>query len=188
MLVLLDRNFVSAAFLQALRKRQAHVLARLASNRLVGRGQRLSDGSRLLTLTPKQYPELCAPLTVRIISYRLHPEAVALLEQVTPSHSQHGSGTHNPKVREVHRLVTTRLHPEQYPALDLCLLYHERWEVELVIDEIKEHQRLAQHPLVIKRSRNRFQIKRPDHVFFSAKHFLFLSDPPHASFRDLIVI
>src|SRR6266536_2712959 len=216
MLVLLDRNFVSAAFLQALRKRQAHVLARLASNRLVGRGQRLSDGSRLLTLTPKQYPELCAPLSVRIISYRLHPEAVALLEQVTPSHSQHGSGTHNPKVREVHRLVTTRLHPEQYPALDLCLLYHERWEVELVIDALllapvlaPAHQRtllarvvgdlsrpewllpprrLRFNSRVIKRSRNRFQIKRPDHVFFSAKHFLFLSDPPHSSFRDLIVI
>ena len=279
MLVLLDRNFVSAAFLQGLRKRQAHVLARLASNRLVGKGQLLSDGSRLLTLTPKQYPELSAPLTVRVISYRLHPEAVALLEQVTPSHSQHGSGTHNPKVGEVHRLVTTLLDPEQYPALDLCLLYHERWEIELVIDEIKEHQRLAQHPLVskslicvfqefyalllahyalrvlmgraallaqvdpdrisftqaielvadalllapvlapahqcrllarvvddlsrpewllpprrlrfnsrvIKRSRNRFQIKRADHLFFSAKHFLFLSDPPHASFRDLIL-
>src|SRR5258708_35631349 len=68
-------------------------------------------------------------------------------QQVTPSHSQHGSGTTNPKVHEVHRLVTTLLDPVLYPALDLCLLYHERWDVELVIDEIKEHQRLAQDPL-----------------------------------------
>ena len=49
-------------------------------------------------------------------------------------------------------------------------------------------RRLRFNSRVIKRSRNRFQIKRADHLFFSAKHFLFLSDPPHASFRDFIVI
>jgi hypothetical protein len=39
------------------------------------------------------------------------------------------------------------LDPEQYPALDLIALYHERWEVELVIDEIDTHQRLLDRPL-----------------------------------------
>ncbi len=147
MLVLLDRGFFSAAFLQDLLTRGAHVLGRLASKRLLGKRHLLRDGSCLITLSPKQYPELRAPLTVRIISYRIRPQAAELLEQVTPSHSQHGSGTTNPKVHEVHRLVTTLVDPQRYPALDLILLYHERWEVELVIDEIKEHQRIAQHPL-----------------------------------------
>src|SRR6266849_2063195 len=112
MLVLLDRGFFSAAFVRDVQARHAHILVRLASNRLLGTGQPLRDGSVLLTLTPQQYPDLQEPLIVRLISYRLHPQAVDLLKQVTPSHSQHGSGTHNPKVREVHRLVTTLLDPE----------------------------------------------------------------------------
>jgi hypothetical protein len=148
MLVLLDRGFYSAALLYTLVQRGAHVLVRLASNRLLGTPTRiLSDGSVLMTLTCKDDPHLRKPLLVRVISYHLRPEAAEHLEQVTPSHSQHGSGTTNPKVHEVHRLVTTLLDPVLYPALDLCLLYHERWEVELVIDELKDHQRIAQRPL-----------------------------------------
>jgi hypothetical protein len=148
MLVLADRGFYSAAWLSSLVQRGAHVLVRLASNRLLGTPTAiLSDGSVLMTLTCKDDAHLGTPLTVRVISYRLLPEAAERLEQVTPSHSQHGSGTTNPKVHEVHRLVTTLLDPLLYPALELCLLYHERWEVELVIDELKDHQRIAQRPL-----------------------------------------
>src|SRR6266851_5533919 len=47
----------------------------------------------------------------------------------------------------LHRLVTTLLDPAQAPALELIGLYHERWEIELVIDEIKTHQRLSAQPL-----------------------------------------
>jgi len=47
----------------------------------------------------------------------------------------------------VHRLVTTLLDPQQAPALELIGLYHERWEIELVIDELKTHQRLSPQPL-----------------------------------------
>jgi hypothetical protein len=134
--------------LHTLLQRGAHVLVRLASNRLLGTPTRiLSDGSVLMTLTCKDDPQLRQPLTVRVISYRLRPQAATRLEQVTPSHSQHGSGTTNPKVHAIHRLVTTLLDPLLYPAVDLCLLSHERWEVELVIEEIKEHQRIAQRPL-----------------------------------------
>ena len=42
---------------------------------------------------------------------------------------------------KVYRLVTTLLHPRVAPALELIALYHERWEIELVIDEIKTHER-----------------------------------------------
>jgi len=41
----------------------------------------------------------------------------------------------------VYRLVTTLLNPRVAPALTLLTLYHERWEIELVIDEIKTHER-----------------------------------------------
>ncbi len=45
------------------------------------------------------------------------------------------------------RLVTTLLDPEEISAQDLVDLYHERWEVELVLDEQKTHLRLSQTPL-----------------------------------------
>jgi hypothetical protein len=39
------------------------------------------------------------------------------------------------------RLVTTLLNPRVAAALALLELDHERWEIELVIDEIKTHER-----------------------------------------------
>ena len=41
----------------------------------------------------------------------------------------------------MYRLVTTLLNPRVAPALALIELYHERWEIELLIDEIKTHER-----------------------------------------------
>ncbi len=52
-----------------------------------------------------------------------------------------------PHSGEIHRLLTTLLDPERCPALDLVCAYHERWEIELIIDETDTHQRLADRPL-----------------------------------------
>ena len=41
---------------------------------------------------------------------------------------------------EEHVLITNLLDGELYPAMELILLYHERWEEELVFDEQKTHQ------------------------------------------------
>lgn len=41
---------------------------------------------------------------------------------------------------EVHRLITNLLEADQFPALELIMEYHERWEQELVFDEQKTHQ------------------------------------------------
>ena len=41
---------------------------------------------------------------------------------------------------EEHVLITNLLDDELYPAMELILLYHERWEEELVFDEQKTHQ------------------------------------------------
>ena len=48
---------------------------------------------------------------------------------------------------KVYRLVTTLLNPRVAPALELIGLYHERWEIELVIDEIKTHERAGRKVL-----------------------------------------
>jgi IS4 transposase len=43
----------------------------------------------------------------------------------------------------LYRLVTTILDPAQAPAADLAALYHERWEIEGALAELKTHLRGA---------------------------------------------
>ncbi len=52
-----------------------------------------------------------------------------------------------PGCNQVHRLMTSLLDVQQYPALELICAYHGRWEVEITIDEIDTHQRLPARPL-----------------------------------------
>lgn len=86
----------------------------------------LPDGSHLALLTRRDEHgrQTSDQQVVRIVSYT-----------VTDPHLV-GYG-------EPHRLVTTLLDPVQAEALDLAETYHERWESELVIDELDTHQRLA---------------------------------------------
>jgi hypothetical protein len=146
-LVLMDRGFVGVCFLQALVDRGSHFLGRLPLKNYTCKQKVLPDGTYVVTLLPKEYPGLKKPLTVRVVEYSIQEKVAARLEQITPSRVNSGSGTTNPDIGKVHRLVTTLLDPDLYPAKDLCVLYHERWEIELVIDEIKNHQRLSSQPL-----------------------------------------
>jgi hypothetical protein len=45
--------------------------------------------------------------------------------------------------KEIITLVTNVTDPEEIPAAELAAAYHERWEAELVFDELKTHQRGA---------------------------------------------
>ena len=147
MLVLVDRGFISGALVEAIRARGAHVLGRLAQGVFTHQEQVLSDGSYLTTLNPQTCQGLTVPLQVRVIEYLIDPPVAQQLEQVTPSRMHSASSSTNPQVRQVHRLITTLLSPEQAPASALCLCYHERWEVEETIDETRNQQRLSQQPL-----------------------------------------
>jgi hypothetical protein len=129
MLVMWDRGFHDFDMVQGVRSRGAHVLGRLPSHAKPTPVQPLADGSYLAYIYPSDYQrrkrgERCL---VRIITYTLTDPAL-------PGYGQR------------HRLLTTLLDPDRYPALDLVCAYHERWEVELVIDEIKSHQRLLDRP------------------------------------------
>ena len=44
----------------------------------------------------------------------------------------------------IYRLVTSVLDPQRGPAQELAALYHERWEIETALDELKTHLRGAQ--------------------------------------------
>ena len=39
--------------------------------------------------------------------------------------------------KPTYRLLTSILDPDQAPAAELAALYHERWEIETALDELK---------------------------------------------------
>jgi hypothetical protein len=124
MLLLWDRGFLSYDLVQQVLQRQARLLARIKNNLVFRPLRRLHDGSYLARLyaSPQHRQRDEGGVTVRIIEYTLNDSG------------RPGSG---PK----HRLLTTLLDAWQHPAKRLILLYHERWEEELAIDEVKTHQR-----------------------------------------------
>lgn len=129
-LVMWDRGFHDYEMLLRARQREAHVLARLPAHVRPKRLCSLPDGSYLAYLLPADYQrrKQGERLLVRIIEYTLTDPAL-------------------PGYGERHRLVTTLLDAHAFPALELACTYHERWEIELLIDEIDSHQRLAGRPL-----------------------------------------
>lgn len=142
MLVLLDRGVFSGPVLAGVRAKGAHGLARLEQGMLTRPWRRLADGSYLVQLTPKTSRGLSEPLTLRVIEYTLDPPVAQQMKQ-----QAHSTTSRAADPTAVHRLVTTLLDPERYPALDLIRCYHERWEIELCVDELKIHLRLSAHPL-----------------------------------------
>ncbi len=82
----------------------------------------LEDGSYLSWIYPsgKLRKKGCKPIQVRVIEYTIeHPE--------------------NPQELLTYRLITSLLNIDQFPAELLAKEYHQRWEVENTIDELKIH-------------------------------------------------
>jgi hypothetical protein len=128
MVVLVDAGITSGGFVEHAREHRAHVLGALEAGAWehLSRQRRLADGSVLAWVPPTRPGHALSPLRrglwVRILSYRVTDERLG-------------------EVGKVYRLVTTWLNPRLAPARQLIALYHERWEIELVIDEIKTHER-----------------------------------------------
>lgn len=124
MLLLWDRNFLSYALLRCVLDRKAHLLARIKKNLIFKPIKRLRDGSFLAKLypSPRHRERDEGGIVVRIIEYTFDDPG------------RPGSG-------EKHRLLTTLLDERRHSAKDLIVLYHQRWEEELGIDELKTHQR-----------------------------------------------
>ena len=56
--------------------------------------------------------------------------------------------------RETYRLITSPLDERAFPAEQLAATYHERWEVETALDEVKVHQWAHPRPLRSKHPRD----------------------------------
>lgn len=130
MLLLWDRGFHSVAMIEATRQRKAHGLGRLPAGIKPLPVRTLPDGSLLAYLLPSDDARRRRGerVLVRVITYTITNPAL-------------------PGYGEEHRLITTLLNPRLAPALELACTYHERWEIELVIDEVDTHQRLVGRPL-----------------------------------------
>jgi len=125
MLLLWDRGFFSYTLIrQVVLTQKAQLLARVKTNQIFRKLRTLSDGSYLACVyqSPRHRQSNRGGILVRIIDYTLHDP------------DRTGDG-------QKHRLLTTLLDEHLDPAADLVVLYHERWEEELTIDELKTHQR-----------------------------------------------
>lgn len=124
MVCLADRYFFSFEFWQQARATGAELLWRVRKNLHLVCEQRLADDSYLSRIYPsgQDRKRNTNGMVVRVIDYRL--EGVAGAEPI-------------------YRLVTTILDPEKAPAPELPALYHERWEIETALDELKTHLRGA---------------------------------------------
>ena len=124
MLVLWDAGMHSFAMIQATLARQAHFLGAAPTRIRVQRVRRLPDGSWLVKLfePAKKRKSTSPPLLLRLIDYSLSDPAL-------------------PGYQKKRCLFTSLLDQQAYPAQLLANRYHERWEVEMVIDEADTHQR-----------------------------------------------
>ena len=155
-LVLMDSGFRSACLLETVQMQGAEVLTRLQAHDHTTPTVRLADGSYLVQVPRTSTRPLQHPfLPLRIIEYRLAETLAAPLATLRRSRSHSGS-RRQPAPDQVYRLATTLLNPLTAPAKELAACYHERWEIEQVIDEHKEHQ-LVEPRLVSKTPRSVLQ-------------------------------
>jgi len=131
MLCLADRQFFGFPFWQLAQATGADLLWRLKAGAQLGREQPLADGSYLSSIypAPKDRRKPHTAVRVRVIDYRLDGVAGA---------------------EPLYRLATTVLDPARAPAAELAALYHERWEIESALDELKTHLR---GPRIVLRSK-----------------------------------
>ncbi|HLJ14134.1 MAG TPA: IS4 family transposase [Bryobacteraceae bacterium] len=125
MLCLADRFFASYQLWQAAAKTGADLLWRTRQNARLEIDRRLPDGSylsRIYASTSDRRNQRNA-IVVRAIDYELKDM---------------------PDAERLYRLITTILDPQRAPAKELAALYHERWEIETALDELKTHLRGAQ--------------------------------------------
>ncbi len=122
MLCLADRNFFGFQLWQAAHATGADLLWRVKKNLRLPCERRLADGSYLSTVYPSQKHRRKGVngVVVRVIEYAL--EGVAGADPI-------------------YRLVTTIQDASKGPAQELAALYHERWEIETALDELKTHLR-----------------------------------------------
>ena len=122
MLCLCDRYFYGYELWRSAMGTKAGLLWRIKKNLNLPCETRLIDGSYLSTVyaSQKDKRNKSNGVKVRVIEYKLKG---------------------NTDAEAIYRLITNILDHEQAPAEELAALYHERWEIETALDELKTHLR-----------------------------------------------
>jgi len=124
MLCMADRLFFGFSLWKDASSTGADLLWRIKKNTRLACEERLPDGSYLSHIYPSEQDRRRKTngIKVRVIDYCL-------------------DGV--PDAEPIYRLLTTILDHEKAPAQELAALYHERWEIETALDELKTHLRGA---------------------------------------------
>ena len=125
MLCMADRFFPRYKLWRTAAKTGADLLWRTRQNARLDVEKRLPDGSYLSCIyaSTKDRRKKRNGIVVRVLDYHLKNVADA---------------------EPIYRLITTILEHVPAPAKELAALYHERWEIETTLDELKTHLRGAQ--------------------------------------------
>lgn len=123
MLLMWDSGLHSYNLIEKTLATGAHFLGRVGKSMILVPVEQFSDGSYSAyiypTPTARRHGE--QGILVRVIKYTIDD----------PSRTGHG---------KVHRLITSLFDIDTFPASLLAAEYHQRWEIETTIDEIKVHQ------------------------------------------------
>lgn len=123
-LLLFDIGFCATELMRMVIDGHSDFLGRSKLNRCFRKFEVLSDGTYLSKIYATDYDRVHDRngTTIRVIEYTIDdPERVGHQER--------------------HRLLTTLVDEQAHPAETLIVLYHERWEEEVSIDEAKTHLR-----------------------------------------------
>lgn len=174
MLCLADRNFFGFALWKQAQATGAELLWRVKRNMRLAREKQLPDGSYLSRIYPSErdWRHRRNGIVVRVIDYQLDGVADA---------------------EPIYRLVTTILDHKKAPAKELAALYHERWEIETALDELKTHLRGSK---IVLRSKTPDLVRQEFYGFMMA-HFAIRGlmheaalkadeDPDHLSFLHAV--
>ncbi|HEY8710080.1 MAG TPA: IS4 family transposase [Burkholderiaceae bacterium] len=129
MLCMADRGFNGFEHWRQAQATGADLLWRCSDTRQLPVQTLLEDGSYLSVISPAGVSRAQAreqAIPVRVIEYALP-----------------GDGDAQPR----YRLLTTLLDASVAPAMEMAALYHQRWEIEAVFDELKTHLRQSRRVL-----------------------------------------
>jgi hypothetical protein len=139
MLVLADRNFYGYELWRSALQTDAALLWRVGTSPKLPVLNNLADGSYLSVIFRKGLRDYHREAIIEAAraGEAVHPIQgiiVRVIEYDVPD--REGSGKRDPI-----RLITSILDPNDAHAIELAAAYHQRWEYEGLIDEIKTHQR-----------------------------------------------
>lgn len=119
-ILLADRLFMAFKFFKQCRQSGAELLFRAREDRILPKERIFRDGSYGSRIYDSEKGSTDS-MEVRVVEFVLEMTRDGKTTETT------------------YRLITTLMDAEKYPMDELAKLYRERWEVELMLDEVKNH-------------------------------------------------